>query len=396
MKLVRTFHPVGHGAFYTERFYDDNNSNIANVVFDCGCYEWTAKGEKKRDFIKEINAVVDQEFPVLDEKTKIDALFISHFHTDHINGIPKLLQNCDVQRVIMPKLTDEAYMQSIMYSHFVLGVDLNESLETLEQFKDAIRYGEEGNNIIEVEIDEDDISSDGIFDNIDLKELQSPISKSTILTLFSAKWKYVPFSTKERKQQLLNALKQGVLALCPALSKVPVDFKSIATQLINQPSLLDQCKLIYKSVFGGKRYHNSYSMTLFSGTCESHSTCALQCHLNLKDLPRYCTKNCIYMGDFEADPKISRKNTNCNQFLKFYDKFWRRVGLFQVPHHGSHDNVNVALYSPAKIAIISAGKNDAYSHPHLDVIAELQKHNCIPIIVTESSSTMQQYIYNIF
>ena len=36
MKLIRTFHPVGHGAFYTERFYDENVNNIANVVYDCG------------------------------------------------------------------------------------------------------------------------------------------------------------------------------------------------------------------------------------------------------------------------------------------------------------------------------------------------------------------------
>ena len=36
MKLIRTFHPVGHGAFYTERFYDENGNNIANVVYDCG------------------------------------------------------------------------------------------------------------------------------------------------------------------------------------------------------------------------------------------------------------------------------------------------------------------------------------------------------------------------
>lgn len=394
MKLIRTFHAVGHGAFYTERFYE-NEINIANIVFDCGCYEGPKSCNSRQYYERQINDIVDKVFPLYNEKTSIDALFISHFHTDHINGIPKLLQNCDVQRVIMPKLTDEAYMQSIMYSHFVLGMDLNESLQTLEQFKDAIRYGEEGNNIIEVEIDEDDISSDGVFDNIDLKELQSPISKPTVLTLFSAKWKYIPFSTKERKHQLINALKQGVVALCPALSKVPVDFKAIAQLLTNQPTLLNQCKTVYENVFGGKNYHNSYSMTLFSGTCESSSTCAQQCHQHVKNLPRYCTKNCMYMGDFEAHPKKSRKNTNCDQLLTFYDKFWEKVGIIQVPHHGSRDNMNIALYSPSKIALISAGKDDVYHNPHLDVITELQKQNCIPIVVTEAPSTVQQYVYEI-
>ena len=44
MKLVRTFHPVGHGAFYTERFYDEHDQNIANIVFDCGRYEAAKEG----------------------------------------------------------------------------------------------------------------------------------------------------------------------------------------------------------------------------------------------------------------------------------------------------------------------------------------------------------------
>lgn len=394
MKLIRTFHPVGHGAFYTERFYDDSQ-NVVNVVFDCGCYEGPKSCKSKQYYEKRINDIVDVVFPLSNEKIKIDALFISHFHTDHINGIPRLLKNCDVRRVIMPKLTDDAYMQAIMYSHFVLGADIKECIDVLEQFKSEIRYDEETNNVIEVDIDEGDSYPSVVFDNVDMGQLQSSISKPTVLTLFSAKWKYIPFSTKERKQQLINALKQGVVALCPALSKVPVDFKAIAQLLTNQPTLLNQCKTVYENVFGGKNYHNSYSMTLFSGTCESSSTCAQQCHQHIKDLPRYCTKNCMYMGDFEAHPKKSRKNTNGDQFLTFYDKFWKKVGIIQVPHHGSRDNMNIALYSPPKIALISAGKDDVYNNPHLDVIVELQKQNCIPIVVTEAPSTVQQYVYEI-
>lgn len=37
MKVVRTFHPVGQGAFYSERFYNmDNPQAKFNIVNDCG------------------------------------------------------------------------------------------------------------------------------------------------------------------------------------------------------------------------------------------------------------------------------------------------------------------------------------------------------------------------
>ena len=85
MRLERTFHPVGHGAFYTERFYTDNGDNVANIVFDCGCYEGPRSRKSKPYFEKQINDIVDTVFPLCATKTKIAALFISHFHADHIN-----------------------------------------------------------------------------------------------------------------------------------------------------------------------------------------------------------------------------------------------------------------------------------------------------------------------
>jgi len=44
MKVVRTFHPVGQGAFYSERFHENKEQNVThNMVYDCGVsirHEW--------------------------------------------------------------------------------------------------------------------------------------------------------------------------------------------------------------------------------------------------------------------------------------------------------------------------------------------------------------------
>lgn len=63
MKLIRTFHSVGHGAFYTERFYDDSQ-NVVNVVFNCGCYEGPKSYKSKQYYEKRINNIVDIVFPL--------------------------------------------------------------------------------------------------------------------------------------------------------------------------------------------------------------------------------------------------------------------------------------------------------------------------------------------
>lgn len=66
MKVVRTFHPVGQGAFNSERFYEGTLQNAThNIMYDCGVsirHEW------------QVNHVVTQAFTDEDE---IDILFIS-------------------------------------------------------------------------------------------------------------------------------------------------------------------------------------------------------------------------------------------------------------------------------------------------------------------------------
>ena len=73
--LHRTLHPSGHGAFFTERIRQDGKDDVI-VVYDCG-----AKDVEERELLKK---EVDEFF---DSNDKIDILFISHFDSDHVNGI---------------------------------------------------------------------------------------------------------------------------------------------------------------------------------------------------------------------------------------------------------------------------------------------------------------------
>lgn len=96
IELSRVFRPVGQGAFYTERFRcQDNDNEYINIVYDCG-----STTDKEH-----VKTQIEQTF---DKKENIDAVFISHLHEDHINGIPDLIEHCNVKKIFFPIISDDA------------------------------------------------------------------------------------------------------------------------------------------------------------------------------------------------------------------------------------------------------------------------------------------------
>ena len=118
--MIRIFHAIGQGAFYTEFFKD------FIAVYDCG-------SDNNIDLIRSrINATFKQG-------TKIDAIFISHFHEDHVNGLEYLLNYCKVDRLFLPLLTEDKKIQLLIHNSlygeddkFVKKLILN-PLETVSQ-----------------------------------------------------------------------------------------------------------------------------------------------------------------------------------------------------------------------------------------------------------------------
>jgi Cft2 family RNA processing exonuclease len=73
-QVVRTFHPIGQGAFYTERH------ESFNVVYDCGAMPLSNNSK----------SIVSSAFSKNDD---IDILFISHFDYDHVSAISMLVKS---------------------------------------------------------------------------------------------------------------------------------------------------------------------------------------------------------------------------------------------------------------------------------------------------------------
>lgn len=87
MYLERTFHSIGQGAFYTEQFFDQNNNTQLSLVFDCGTLTSPRYGLLKESI--SLSRLHDS----------IDAVFISHLHSDHINGLRLLLKMREIKNL---------------------------------------------------------------------------------------------------------------------------------------------------------------------------------------------------------------------------------------------------------------------------------------------------------
>ncbi len=357
MTLIRTFHLIGQGAFYTERH--SFNGTDFNIVYDCG--STTLKGKKLESKIK-------STFP---KNHTIDILFISHFHADHINGIEVLSKHCKIKKVVLPQIDDVAKtllkVTNLIDSNFS---DTN-LIDSPEDF-----FGEDV-PIIRIEPSEINPNSDGIGlnDPTDISKMGGSANKpsGTVFTpIYGIDWFFIPFNYEHslRKTQFVNALKTYGLTL--------TDIDTI-TKINKHKSIIIQA---YKDIDGDL---NKNSMILFSGkNTDDEIHCVENYHHFHFHRHFHFQSGCLYMGDIDLnEPNIVADiNAKLRQLLPF-------IGTLQVPHHGSVYNfASSILQNKVRCAIFSFGTTNTYGHPSDRIIGDIISNDIYPHLVTEEQTTM--------
>lgn len=395
MKVTRIIHPVGQGGFYTETL--SNGTQEATFVYDCGGFD-NAKSKMAK--------YLDSFLPKVKPKKQIEAVFISHFHTDHINGLQYFLENAEVKYLFLPQLTEEVMMEAMVYNYYTTKQSNEVNNFLIKLYRGEAQFGpeERPTKIIQVDYSNDsrvpEEFDEGIFSENVLKlrawnwNQSETIDLSTIkilpasTMLHCGKWLYIPYNSKviQKKKDDLRKKLSGLLG-----TNITVE---------NLPSLLGNltvkaCKAIYEKVFGPQQ--NQTSMPLFSGTLEKTLRCRCKCfpececyhHCDCLVPYRYCCNpNFLYTGDFEP-------NKNVESMRNFYGKYWKKIATIQVPHHGSVNNYNSELYEHPVRGIVSVGNDNTYHHPDIDTLINIQGEGCRPVIVTEDKSSMKIYQYGI-
>lgn len=406
MELTRVIHPIGQGGFYTETF-SNAGGEVFNVVYDCGGFDKNG-GKKMQNYLQSY-------LP-----TKIDAIFISHLHADHINGLGFLLdkyKDCK-PNVILPQLSDEVILEALIYNYCFASKSVYSNVnKTIQKLK---KKEYENVNVIGIKPFDnmDNISIVSIFanesteENLELRLWNHiAIPQNTDIVSGSVfyywKWLYIPYNSPSPHKNI-----DGTLTSFKNFFLQKIGLATITSdELFDIPNKysIKQCTEIYSEYFG-KGNHNSYSMTLFSGMVINDYEHAYKLKQSQKDFlrrhPMCPIKNCIggynpnmlYTGDFEP------KDNKVDKLCEFYSKFqidessqislWDTIELIQVPHHGSKDNYHADLYANPIFGFVSVGNENTYKHPDIETLSMIQSKGCCPIVVTQDKSSIKILHYN--
>lgn len=367
--IKRIFHPIGQGAFYSERH---TSCNI-NIVYDCGTTNPSLPAKQR---------VVSQSFGKDDV---IHILFISHFDKDHISLIDTLKKAVKrIERVVLPLLHDE---QKIFLSNIYKALGQSRLAKLVSDPNDF--FGRE-TKIIGVRPSSDtEIGESSPLNVLEINETRTTISSGTPLTINGFNdWVYIPFNYdyENRNKQFLDELqKEGI----------------DVGRLRAEPNYILEEKGKIKKVYKRKEINgniNENSMFLYSGpSCKkidihfwkmgcfydyyfrSHfDYCSCRCHHHTHRVA------CLYTGDGDLNKVDIRK---------IYRRYWDLIGTIQIPHHGSGKSFKATPFDEGGfLCPMSVGNKNSYGHPSPVVISELFLKRNFPILVTEDD-TFQEHIY---
>lgn len=350
--IVRTFHSVGQGAFYTEKHMQ--GSSCVNIVYDCGSLSGNV------DWDKVINTAFEAG-------EAIDLLFISHFHADHINGIKKLLNRCKlIKKVVIPFVDNEEKALLKFFNHVATSgkEDYGMLIDSPQKF-----FGEE-TEILQVL---------PVADNGQRQNTTGGLIKSgTEVDLLAKKWRFIPFN---------YAYGAKMAEFRKTLIEEGLDAKKLDTidfLLKNKSKILR----IYKKL--NPHDINEDSLVLFSGTSVASVPDDLvfvrwltssRHFLHERDITSYeFNINCLYLGDANLN-KIGYLDALKRCLCELYGT----IGTIQIPHHGSKKSFSNHLLksNPSKIiSVITCGANRK-KHPSKTVVDQITTSGSTLFVVTE-------------
>lgn len=371
MYMCRWFYPIGQGGFAFEQFKNGNT-----VVFDCGSE--TIFGERSI-----IEDRICQAFPIRDKKSIISNVFISHFHKDHINGLPFLLKQCAVSNIYLPYLTESEQVITLI----LLSEELNSRYMRLFHSLitgNGIGRSAESQNTQVTYVHPTGDKLGPIDESKKVEHVGSGCEIPASKQKDSKKpWFFIPytFDNKNRSEKFKRILQENGISdsLCEEMRN---------SAFWENNEVMEIVKKAYENI---RKDINLTNMVVYSGTKSFEPTSCLKLITSNKIKQMIQDgiypinphrDGCLYTGDYNAKAVREWK-----ALKNAYNGIWNTIGVCTVPHHGSKNSFNAELTKLDSFFVINAGCNNSYKHPHREVLQSLQKQHKEVFVINEFSNS---------
>lgn len=407
------FHPAGHGTFFSGHIRRNGAVHDDFVwVYDCGSRRW-----------KQLDHLVAQFVTRMAPKGFIDMVCLSHFDSDHVNGVEALLEKVRIGTLVLPYLSVEArlalactisgsepaaHQLAVMIvdpSRYLVERGLRERVERV-----ILVQGGPAPDLEEAQgFAEDPEPRSPIRDRKDI-HLEIGVSTRPLRSeeVGHQEDRWIEVVAHDQRWSL-----GGLYELTFYNRALPDDqaSKSGATlrdvadelgQLITKYGLcsssapangwVKELRKLYNYHFGGSASkRNIISLCalgrpLISG---SVSSCRKfkrhQLAQGCEDLLIRHSKSAIVMtGDAQLDPlELDRLSRH------FGSRRWNGVGVMQVPHHGSLRSWRIGLSAMCVHSDSVICASPSHHHPHVNVMQDLQGRH--PVLASDTKAVAFDY-----
>ena len=390
IEYARTQWAGGQGFFHSGTVTAGGGGAL--YVYDCGSLSPTTLSREIQEFQKRHGRV-------------IDLLFLSHFHADHVNGLPELLRLTAVRTAVIPLVPTAERL-------YVLGSALSGEAPITDWYQrlivdptSAIR--EIGGDIDIVVVEpvtegEDDPSTyrdeppsseppiDGAPGSDPSKSVTLSAGKRSTLSEangFQPIWEWGTMTTAFAKnatraflKNLANRLQVSVVEL-----EILISTGSGVADLVANRS--EELREAYRDSFPDL---NLTSLIVYSGPAKEV----------LGPGRTYRSRSFVERGELHAwdarpgwlgtgDQRMGSRR--CSAVEKHFGARLSRVGTLALPHHGSSGSYAQTLlsifggYRP--ICALSVGIDSIYGHPDRRVVIDVSSNGNHVVIVTEDESS---------
>jgi hypothetical protein len=386
--------PVGQGFFHAATV--SVGDAAFNYVYDCGSLNHYPRDKSIDSYLKTMS------------QGKVDLLFVSHLHTDHVNGIDKLAAGTVIDNVMLPYLTPAQRMlliaqgadeDSLTGEYLDLVTDPpmwfgdrgvkevivthGEALPKNSPRKDDERRGQPGRN------EEKQVSPDyaksvtlGIPQGGYARRRRARTRRTFMTTVVSdaapfhlladgvrLNWGFLTFVHPDPDWELrfLENFKSEFGWAPDDADLETADTKRRILGLVRERGDRRRLAALYRLVSNGKI--NRTSMMVYSGPFDAPRIWSAAAAHPKDQMYPGCGLNpparCGWLGTGDADLK---KRDRLAAFRRRYGGVIDYVQTFCLPHHGSRENLNLKMpWAPDCYHVASAGDFNQFDHPHNEV-----------------------------